>query len=110
MTKRKSGRSLRHSSFVIRHSSFCPLLRNRCRLARALLRFAPMSRTAEATPPVSTSAQTAETHLRAYRWMLLARVLEEKIASLYRGGKITGGVFLGKGQEALSASIGTSLR
>lgn len=46
----------------------------------------------------------------AYRWMLLARLLEEKLASLYRGGKITGGVFLGKGQEALSASIGMNLK
>lgn len=42
--------------------------------------------------------------------MLLARVSEEKIASLYRGGKIVGGVFLGRGQEALSAAIGVSLR
>ncbi len=42
--------------------------------------------------------------------MLLARVTEEKIASLYRGGKITGGVFLGKGQEALSVAVGSSLR
>jgi pyruvate dehydrogenase E1 component alpha subunit/2-oxoisovalerate dehydrogenase E1 component alpha subunit len=50
------------------------------------------------------------TYVQAYRWMLLARVLEEKIASLYRGGKITGGVFLGRGQEALSAAIGMHLR
>ena len=42
--------------------------------------------------------------------MLLARVLDEKMASLYRTGKIHGGVFLGRGQEALSASIGISLR
>lgn len=42
--------------------------------------------------------------------MLLARVMEEKLASLYRGGKITGGVFLGKGQEALSVSLGISLQ
>ena len=42
--------------------------------------------------------------------MLLARVTEDKIASLYRGGKITGGVFLGKGQEALSAATGLALR
>jgi TPP-dependent pyruvate/acetoin dehydrogenase alpha subunit len=48
--------------------------------------------------------------LAAYRWMLLARVSEEKYASLYRGGKIIGGVFLGKGQEALSAAVGVSLR
>ncbi len=42
--------------------------------------------------------------------MLLARVTEEKLASLYRGGKITGGVFLSKGQEALSATSGMALR
>ena len=42
--------------------------------------------------------------------MLLARLLEDKLASLYRAGKIAGGVYLGRGQEALSASIGVSLR
>jgi pyruvate dehydrogenase E1 component alpha subunit/2-oxoisovalerate dehydrogenase E1 component alpha subunit len=42
--------------------------------------------------------------------MLLARVLEERVASLYRGGKISGGVFLGRGQEALSAAVGTALK
>ena len=42
--------------------------------------------------------------------MLLARVLEEKLASLYRGGLIKGGVFLGRGQEALSVAVGVNLR
>ena len=42
--------------------------------------------------------------------MLLARVLEEKLASLYRGGMIKGGVFLGRGQEALSVSVALQLR
>jgi pyruvate dehydrogenase E1 component alpha subunit/2-oxoisovalerate dehydrogenase E1 component alpha subunit len=42
--------------------------------------------------------------------MLLARVLEEKLASLYRGGMITGGVYLGKGQEAISAACGMFLQ
>ncbi len=42
--------------------------------------------------------------------MLLARVLDDKFASLYRAGKIYGGVFLGRGQEALSVAIGQSLR
>jgi pyruvate dehydrogenase E1 component alpha subunit/2-oxoisovalerate dehydrogenase E1 component alpha subunit len=48
--------------------------------------------------------------LKAFRWMLLARVLDEKMASLYRAGKIHGGVFLGRGQEALSVAIGQQLR
>src|SRR5437868_12724860 len=51
-----------------------------------------------------------ERYLEAYRWMLLARVLEEKLASLYRGGMITGGVYLGKGQEAVSAACGMFLK
>lgn len=42
--------------------------------------------------------------------MLLARVLDDKLASLYRAGKIFGGVFLGRGQEALSVAAGLSLR
>ena len=42
--------------------------------------------------------------------MLLARVTEDKIVSLYRGGKITGGVFLGRGQEALSVATGMALK
>jgi len=51
-----------------------------------------------------------EAHLSAYRFMLLARLLDEKLASLYRAGKIHGGVFLSRGQEALSVAIGVSLR
>ncbi len=49
------------------------------------------------------------TYIKAYRHMLLARILDDKFASLYRMGKIHGGVFLGRGQEALSASIGLGL-
>src|SRR5882757_6244061 len=51
-----------------------------------------------------------DTYLRAYQGMLLARVLDDKFAGLYRGGKIHGGVFLGRGQEALSVAIGMGLR
>jgi TPP-dependent pyruvate/acetoin dehydrogenase alpha subunit len=49
-------------------------------------------------------------YLQTFRWMLLSRVIEERIAGLYRAGKIQGGVFLGTGQEALSASLGVLLR
>src|SRR5262245_31439971 len=49
-------------------------------------------------------------YVKAFRWMLLARILDDKFASLYRAGKIQGGVFLGRGQEALSAALGQSLR
>ena len=41
--------------------------------------------------------------------MLKARILENKLSSLYKAGKIVGGVYLGRGQEAVSASLGTAL-
>lgn len=41
--------------------------------------------------------------------MLRARLLESKLSSLYKAGKIVGGVYLGKGQEAVSAALGASL-
>ena len=50
-----------------------------------------------------------ERFLEAFRWMLLARTLEEKRVSLYRGGQITGGVYIGKGQEAVSVACGLFL-
>lgn len=53
---------------------------------------------------------TKEIARQAYRSMLEARLLEEKLAALYRSGKIVGGVFLGRGQEALSVSLGVHLR
>ncbi len=61
-------------------------------------------------PEVSVAAVAEAERLRgAYRWMLLARRLEEKISSLYHSGKIVGGVYLGRGQEAFSAALGVSL-
>src|SRR3981081_1186059 len=60
-----------------------------------------------------SSAKKAAPHerfLEAFRLMLLARTLEEKLASLYRGGMITGGVYLGKGQEAVSVACGLFLK
>jgi TPP-dependent pyruvate/acetoin dehydrogenase alpha subunit len=51
-----------------------------------------------------------ERFLEAFRWMLLARTLEEKLVSLYRGGLITGGVYVGRGQEAVSVACGLFLQ
>jgi len=65
---------------------------------------------AEAPSRAGKTSDFTETYRRAFRWMLLARVAEEKIASLFRGGRITGGVFLGRGQEAISVATGIALR
>ncbi|MGC6425811.1 MAG: thiamine pyrophosphate-dependent dehydrogenase E1 component subunit alpha [Akkermansiaceae bacterium] len=45
-----------------------------------------------------------------YQAMITARVLEKKLSSLYKAGKIVGGVYLGTGQEAISASLGACLK
>ncbi len=44
-----------------------------------------------------------------FKSMLRGRILENKLSSLYKAGKIVGGVYLGRGQEAVSATLGTSL-
>src|SRR2546423_13792329 len=67
------------------------------------------SKKAAPKPGAKTSA-IHERFLEAFRWMLLARVLEDKLASLYRGGMIVGGVYLGKGQEAVSSACGMFLQ
>ena len=72
--------------------------------------------TAALSPPVTDSTAIAtsspasfelkEKCVGAFRAMQLARVLEERLASVYRaGGRIVGGVYLGKGQEAFSAGL-----
>jgi acetoin:2,6-dichlorophenolindophenol oxidoreductase subunit alpha len=58
----------------------------------------------------SKKAAPHERFVEAFRWMLLARTLEEKLVSLYRGGQITGGVYIGKGQEAVSVACGLFLQ
>ncbi len=42
--------------------------------------------------------------------MLQTRILEDKLASLYRGGMISGGVYVGRGQEAVSVAAGLFLQ
>ena len=57
--------------------------------------------------PVKTA--DGELMRRTLRVMILARTLESKLSSLYKAGKIVGGVYLGTGQEAFSASLGCTL-
>ncbi len=59
----------------------------------------------EVVSPVSR-----EQFVDAFHWMLLGRTVEEKLASLWHAGKISGGVYLGKGQEAISAALGMVLK
>lgn len=55
------------------------------------------------------SAATAARFTEGFRWMLLSRTVEDKIAALYHAGKIVGGVYLGRGQEAFSTALAMNL-
>ncbi len=48
--------------------------------------------------------------LDAYRAMVLARAFDTKASALYKAGRIMGGVFLGRGHEAIAACEGVFLR
>lgn len=69
-----------------------------------------MLQTVASTTKGAEVSTIRDEYLKAFKWMLLARVLDEKFATLYRAGKIYGGVYIGKGQEALSAAVGQTLR
>ena len=70
----------------------------------------PMLQTARPKEKPGIAGPPHERYFDAFGWMLLARTFEEKLASLYRGGRITGGVYVGKGQEAVSVACGIFLR
>ncbi|WP_018970698.1 thiamine pyrophosphate-dependent dehydrogenase E1 component subunit alpha [Rubritalea marina] len=61
-------------------------------------------------PIIQHGAPTQEYVRRVMYAMLRGRIMETKLSNLYKAGKIVGGVYLGKGQEAVSASLGAALR
>lgn len=72
--------------------------------------FVALTETHSTRTEASPQADFRARFLLAYQHMVLSRVLEEKLAALYRaGGRIVGGVYLGRGQEAFSAALGVQL-
>ncbi len=54
-------------------------------------------------------AALKEPALKAYRAMVMARAFDTKASALYKAGRIFGGVFLGRGHEAIAACEGVFL-
>ena len=75
-----------------------------------MLQTAPRGKKSSSKKAAPKKGAVHERYLEAFRWMLLARILEDKLRSLYRGGMIVGGVYLGTGQEAVSAACGMFLK
>src|SRR6266852_4961658 len=86
-----------------------PAQRNVCKDHHPKAKLICMVETVLNAGAVDEVSSVHATYSKAYRLMLMARIMDDKFASLYRMGKIHGGVFLGRGQEALSASIGLGL-
>ncbi len=79
-----------------------------CRLPGDRLQSPPVAHLENLDPPAG-AALDREYLRRVFHAMLRARILENKLSSLYKAGKIVGGVYLGRGQEAVSASLGAAL-
>ena len=50
---------------------------------------------------------TKAMRLRLFEWMLITRKVEARMGTLYRQGKVVGGLYRGEGQEGIS--VGTSM-
>src|SRR5512133_3227620 len=62
-------------------------------------------------PPIRDSRYlTRQQAIEIYRWMLLNRKMESALESLYKQGKVVGGVYFGLGQEACSCASAYALR
>jgi TPP-dependent pyruvate/acetoin dehydrogenase alpha subunit len=65
---------------------------------------------AEDAPCRVETTLAAEQMLELYRYLLLTRVVEEKLVALYRQTKVVGGVFRSLGQEATAVGTAYALK
>ena len=63
----------------------------------------------DVTPAVEAPEVSSETRLGLFRLMLLHRLTEDRIITLYRQGRIAGSVYTGFMQEAVAAGAGLAL-
>ncbi len=65
-----------------------------------------------ADPPPERLARTSlprERQLELYRWLKLNRMVEDRLTNLYRQGKVVGGLYSSRGQEAISVGSAYAL-
>lgn len=64
----------------------------------------PDGRPAPPLDPKLAAAWTPQQLLEVYRYMRMAREIENHVITLYRQGKISGGVYVGRGNEATAVA------
>jgi len=60
----------------------------------------------EAGNRLAPTTLSRERQLELYRWLKLNRMVEDRLTNLYRQGKVVGGLYSSRGQEAIS--VGTA--
>ncbi len=65
--------------------------------------------TAVVLPTTDDPSVSAERRIELFRVVLTHRVMEERIMTLYKQGRIAGSVYTGRGQEAVGAGAGLAL-
>jgi len=70
-------------------------------------RFGPLHPSAgEPADRLAATALSRDGQLELYRWLKLNRMVEDRLTNLYRQGKVVGGLYSSRGQEAIS--VGTA--
>jgi len=58
---------------------------------------------------LAASSLPRERQLELYRWLKLNRMVEDRLTNLYRQGKVVGGLYSSRGQEAISVGSAYAL-
>ena len=58
---------------------------------------------------LATTSLGKEQQLELYRWLKLNRMVEDRLTNLYRQGKVVGGLYSSRGQEAISVGSAYAL-
>src|SRR5258708_39137639 len=69
----------------------------------------PKVEAAERTEKLAKTGLPPERQLELYSYMKLNRMVEERLGNLYRQGKVVGGLYSSRGQEATSVGCAYAL-
>jgi pyruvate dehydrogenase E1 component alpha subunit len=65
--------------------------------------------TREVLPCEQSDEVGRDDRIALFRLVLMHRLIEERVGMLYRGGRVSGSVYTGRGQEAVAAAAGYAL-
>jgi TPP-dependent pyruvate/acetoin dehydrogenase alpha subunit len=78
-------------------------------MAKLSRNWGPLHPVADETDRLATSDLPREPQLEMYRYLKLNRMTEDRLSNLYRQGKVVGGLYSSRGQEAISVGSAFAL-